>query len=92
MLRCRPLDVGSHGRSLSREECEMAKRNAKRTRYEIVLTIETDRPEAEELVEEAVTAVIDEEIMSLRSSGGSRCGLRFVDALNIRARRVLGGQ
>ena len=59
------------------------------TRYNVHFTIEVARPASEPrpddlLVEKAVTSVIDEEIGLL----GTRCGLKFTDAMGFDVRFV----
>lgn len=54
-------------------------------RYEVTFTIESDTEHPEVLIEEAVAAVIDEEIFD---DEGTRCGVKFTDAVDFRVSKV----
>lgn len=47
--------------------------------FKVTIWLEVDGDATEELVEEAVTSLLDEEIFSMKD-GGTRCGVRFYDA------------
>lgn len=51
----------------------------KTTKYTVTFVLEVEGLEESDLVDEAVTAVIDDEI-DVHSDGGTRCGVRFTDA------------
>lgn len=64
----------------------MGKPTTKRTKYVVSFTLEIEGQEPEEAVDEAITAVVDEEL-SAHSNGGTRCGVRFYDASLFTVRR-----
>jgi hypothetical protein len=51
----------------------------KTKKYQVTFTLEVEDDDSAEVVEEAVTAIIDEEIRG-HEEGGTRCGVRFHDA------------
>lgn len=54
----------------------MATNNKKTTKYQVTFVLEVEGDQPEEIVEEAVAAVIDGEI----HGESRRCGMRFHDA------------
>lgn len=73
----------------------VAKPLERRVRFAITFTLDVEDPypatldELDEdslIVEEAITALIDEELHA-HEAGSKRAGVRFLDALNITARR-----
>jgi hypothetical protein len=56
--------------------------NYKPRKFVVTFTIVVDDEEDAAIVEEAMTSLVDEELLSHRNDGSTRCGVQFIDTEN----------